>query len=78
MAAATGQGLPTVEWILKSRPDVNLQAVDLKGRTALWYAGSIGHVQIMQALIKAKAEFNIPDAVSCVDNAWFCSFLWYL
>ena len=63
MAAVHVQGFPTVEWIIKSRSDVNLQITDPKGRTALWQAASIGHVQMLQALIQAKASINSADEV---------------
>ena len=40
---------------------IELDLVDVVGRTSFWYASERGHVDIVKLHIRAKADVNIPD-----------------
>lgn len=73
MIAIVAQHLPVIEWMLKTRADIDLSIVDCKGRTALWHAASAGNVEIIKALIQAKASVNSPVDVSLFIKSAYLS-----
>eukprot|EP00727_Mastigamoeba_balamuthi_P014007 m51a1_g9229 hypothetical protein (865) ;mRNA; f:74892-78388 len=58
-AAAAGNVAAVEELLLRDRRMVNV--VDREGQTALMHASSNGHVGVVRALLKAKADCYLPD-----------------